>query len=144
MVANDGVHAQNWIQLSQRVNFCNTVLCACLSKIWCHTMHLVPIVKLESPYLRNFRGLTVKIAKRDERNWKYEHLSDVLCWIFSKFAKRSNPLLYLKEGLRHLAIKCKSIIQIKIPWGCSSTISKVSSIDVRSRWKIRLRDTFPE
>ena len=34
--------------LSQRVNVCNPVLCACLSKIWCHTMHLVSIVKLES------------------------------------------------------------------------------------------------
>ena len=62
------------------------------------------------------------------------------------FAKRSNPFLYLKEGLRHLAIKCKSIIQIKIPWGCSCAISKVSSIDdhVRIRWIIRLRDTVPE
>ena len=48
MLADDGIYAQNWIQLSQRVNVCNTVLCACLSKIWCHAMHLVSIVKLES------------------------------------------------------------------------------------------------
>ena len=54
-----------------------------------------------------------------------------------------NRLLYLKEGLCHLAIKCKFIIQNKIPWGCSCVIYKVSSIDVLSRWIIRLRDMTP-
>ena len=54
-----------------------------------------------------------------------------------------NRLLYLKEGLCHLAIKCKFITQNKIPWGCSCAIYKVSSIDVRSRWIIRLRDMTP-
>ena len=54
-----------------------------------------------------------------------------------------NRLLYLKEGLCHLAIKCKFITQNKIPWGCSCAIYKVSSIDVHSRWIIRLRDMTP-
>ena len=53
-----------------------------------------------------FSGL-LRFDKRNETNRKYEHLLGVLCWIFTMFAKRSNPLLYLKEGLRHLAIKCK-------------------------------------
>ena len=53
-----------------------------------------------------------------------------------------NPLLYLKEERHHLAIKCKSIIK-KIPWGCSCAIYKVSSIDVRNRWIIRLHDMTP-
>ena len=74
---------------------------------------------------------------------KYEHLCSILCWIFTTFAKISNPLLCLKEGLCHLAITYKSIIQHKIPWGCSCAIYKVSSIDVRSRWIIRLRDMTP-
>ena len=52
-------------------------------------------------------------------------------------------LLYLKEGLWHLAIKCKFITQNKIPWGCSCAIYKVLSIDVHSRWIIRLRDMTP-
>ena len=68
MVADDGVYAQNWIQLSQRVNVCNTALCACLSKIWCHTMHLFSIVKLESTIFPEFSRAYCDLINETKRN----------------------------------------------------------------------------
>ena len=45
-----------------------------------------------------FKGL-LWFDKWNETNWKYEHLRGVPRWIFTPFAMRSNPLLYLEEGL---------------------------------------------
>ena len=84
-----------------------------------------------------FLGL-LWFAERNETNWKYEHLRGVLYWILTTFAKRSNPLLYLKKKLRHLAMKCKSIIKKKK--FREAAVVQFTSIDVRSRWIIRLRD----
>ena len=67
VVADDGVYAQNWIQLSQRINACNTVLCACLSKVWCHTMHLVSIVRLESTISPEFFRAQCKLPNQTKR-----------------------------------------------------------------------------
>ena len=73
------------------------------------------------------------------------HLKTISCnikWLYRKKYEHLCSILW-KEGLCHLAITYKSIIQHKIPWGCSCAIYKVSSIDVRSRWIIRLRDMTP-
>ena len=121
VVADDSVYAQSWIQLSLRVNVCNTVLCVCLSKIWCHTMHLVSIVKLDptiSPeFYRAYCDLINETKRTENINISVVFFAESS---LNMFAQRSNPLLYLwarsrwKIRLRDMTPSLKNIAWLKL------------------------------
>ena len=145
MVADDGVYAQNWIQLSQRVNVCNTALCACLSKIWCHTMRLFSIVKLESTIFPEFSRAYCDLIYETKRN-ELKIWTSPWCSLRNLHSVRDE--IKSSSVFKGRTVPFSHIMQISnlkkdILWGCSCAIYKVSSIDVLSRWKIRLRDMTP-
>ena len=119
------------------------------SAIWlfrCAVVSLRYIVCL----LKDIQTRNMKFAKSYSRFYalSFKNNSCNIKWLYRKKIWKSlwcsllnpyyvreeiNRLLYLKEGLWHLAIKCKFITQNKIPWGCNCAIYKVSSIGVICR-----------